>query len=158
MLLFLLKFYRGNLGFCKFCRCCDFAELKIRQRSFCRKLKVEYFCFLLTAFYKPEPGLLLDTWIDSSSKLLENFESISGYPGCPTGMRNLANFEWGVTSAPKYHHFRFRAYFVPQLSGTHRLIVACKKECQVDFVLQPGVIETVNHTDTTSTTIGWSKR
>eukprot|EP00795_Rhopilema_esculentum_P002739 gene2739-957_t len=110
-----------------------------------------------TAFYKPEPGLLLDTWIDSSSKSLENFESISGYPGCPTGMRNLANFEWGVASASKYHHFRFRAYFVSHLSGTHRLIVACKKECQVDFVLQPGVVETVNHTDTTSTTIGWSQ-
>ena len=44
------------------------------------------------------------------------------------------------------------------LTGTHRLILACKKECEVDFELQPGIVETTKHKDTMSSTIGWTIR
>ena len=89
-----------------------------------------------TDFYLPGPGVYFESWL-TSVKYFPNFTKINNYPDCPTFVSNGEDFEHTIKYRHQKQHGRFRAVFLPKMSGKHRFFIIANNDAQLSIELNP---------------------
>ena len=103
-------------------------------------------------FYQPGGGVFFEIWLDSGNKL----DKIANYD-CPDYASNGERFEYAFVYPQKEQSGRFRAFFVSNITGTHKFFAVINDKARLYIDLKPKgpkmIMDAVQGTDD-----DWSSR
>ena len=136
-----------------------FSISKPSQNVFFSILETDSFITPMISFtdlYLPGPGVYFETWL-ASAKYFPDFTRLNNYPDCPTFVSNGETFEHTIAYSQKMQHGRFRAVFIPKMTGKHRFFIIANNEAQLSIELNPEGPKKILNVNS-RTTDDWNQR